>query len=765
MHKQPARWLTLLAAAMLPALTTLPAAAQRERGPLHPVAAAATEDPDGARVIVKYKALGSLMKQVQGAGAAAPTVRAQFAQSLGQRTGLALRDGHIIDRTTQVVHGDKSISSAALAARLAADPDVEYAVPDLRRHILAVPNDSLYGPYAGTPAPLPSGDTPVAVGQWYLRPTDSTVLAAINAETAWNLTTGSASVVIADIDTGALFGHPDLVNKLLPGRNFVSANGNLGSGWSADATDTGDWTTAGQCGSGQSATPSSWHGTQTASLLGAQTNNGIGMASVGYNIRVQPVRALGKCGGYDSDIIAAMYWAGGLADPTTGDPSVPANPTPAQVINMSLGGTGSCSAAYAGAIGALNAKGVVVVIAAGNAEGLAVSEPGNCPGAIAVAGVRHVGTKVGFSSLGPEVAIAAPGGNCVNTTGACLYPIITATNTGTTTSVSSGYTYSDSTNYAVGTSFATPMVAGTAALMLSVNPSLTPAQLKSLLQAHARAFPSQPAGATVPVCVAPSSAAQDECYCTTATCGAGLLDTNAAVAAAASTAAPTVSIAASSTSVSAGNTVTFTSAASAPGQPITSYQWAITSGASLATITSASNSATATVTTQGTASGSFTITLTVTDGAGETSSASSTVTVTPLVPTATISTAATTVTVGSNVTLDGSASTAPTGRTISSYQWSIISGSSSAALSGSTGNATATLATSAAGTVVVQLTVTDSAGAQSSKTVTIVVNAVTAAGGGSTGGGGGGGGAVSPIWPLFLLWAVVLLFRDGRRRA
>jgi serine protease len=700
-------WLWLAIAA---GLAPGPGLAAPERGPLISRSAGSEEDPDGARVIVKYKALGSLMKALRaGGGFAGP----QFAGTLAARHGVALRDGHAIEGRSQVIHGDRSLSSTQLAATLAADPDVEYAVPDLRRHALALPNDPLFAPSASI--------SPV-VGQWYLRAPDATLVSAIDAPAAWAITTGSAAIVVADVDTGVRFDHPDLAAKLLPGRNFVSANGVTGAGWSADASDPGDYTTrTNQCGDGLPPQPSSWHGTQTAGLLGAQTDNGIGMASVGYQVRVLPVRVLGPCGGYDSDIIAGMLWAGGLSSNPV------ANPNPARVINLSLGSSGSCTAAYADAMSRLTAAGVVVVAAAGNQEGLAVGTPANCSGVVAVTGVRQVGTKVGFSSIGAQVAIAAPAGNCVNPSGACLYPILTTTNSGTTIPVANDASYTNSSNYSVGTSFSTPLVAGTAALMLAANPALTPAQVTAKLKASARPFPVQPAGSTVPVCQPPSSVAQDECYCTTSTCGAGLLDAGAAVAAAAATAVPTASISASSASVVAGARVSFDgSGSTAPsGRTIASYQWAITSGASIASVSGSATGSSVSVATTGI--GSFTIRLTVTDSAGESASASSTVVVNaPAAPTVRILASASVVGAGSSVTFDGSASAVASGLSIVSYQWSIASGAGLASFTSSTNAATATVATAgaASGSFTVQLTVTDSLGQQSSATSTVSVTPV-----------------------------------------
>ena len=279
---------------------------------------------------------------------------------------------------------------------------------------------------------------------------------------------------------------------------------------------------------------SSWHGTQVSGLVAALTDNGIGMAGTAPGVRVLPVRVLGKCGGYDSDIIAGLRWAAGLAVP-----DVPANPYPARVINLSLGGDGACSVAYQEAVDEVVASGTLIVAAAGNSSGHAVAAPANCSGVLAVGGLRHAGTKVGYSSLGNEVAIDAPAGNCVNgeSGSACLYPILTTTDSGTT--VPAGGTYTDSYTTSLGTSFSAPLVAGVAALAFSVRSEMTPQRVRELLQATARPFPAvgSVASSSVAQCTQPQydlmgrAVDQQECYCTTTTCGAGMLDAGAALAA------------------------------------------------------------------------------------------------------------------------------------------------------------------------------------------------------------------------------------------
>jgi serine protease len=491
-----------------------------------------SEDGGAARVIVKFKDGASVLRAHALAADALPQTQeralAARASTLGARHGLALRSGAAVGEHEQVLHGPQGMTSQALAEQLSADPDVAYAEPDRRMRRLLVPNDTLFNA-GGAQGP--------AVGQWYLRAPAGEVVSSINAVSAWDTTTGSASVIVAVLDTGVRPDHPDLAGKLVAGYDFITDTtiSNDGTGRDADPADPGDWVTAddktrdpanfGNC----AVSPSSWHGTLVSGIVGAATNNAVGMAGAGWDVRVMPLRVLGKCFGYTSDIQAAMRWAAGIAVP-----GVPANPNPAKVINLSLGGEpGACSTAWRNAVADVNARGVVVVAAAGNSAGREASAPANCPGAIGVAGLRHVGSKVGFSDIGPELTIAAPGGNCVNDPGPCLYPILSTTDTGSFGPV--GPSYTDSFDISVGTSFSSPLVAATAALMFSAKPDVTPAQVKAALQSSARPFPSSglvnDTGVPLQACQAPGNSDQLQCYCTTTTCGAGMLDAGGAVAA------------------------------------------------------------------------------------------------------------------------------------------------------------------------------------------------------------------------------------------
>jgi serine protease len=516
---------------------------------LSPSAAQTSPLPDTrqtGRVIVKFKTNASLLQKQVQSGTANETVFEAKARSnaeqLGARLGLRLAAGRLLTERTQVLQAD-GMSSEQLVQRLSKEADIEYVVVDHLRKSNAVPNDPLF---AAGPAIAGQTGGPVS-GQWYLRPPSGEVRAAINAQGAWDITTGNPNVVVAVLDSGIRFDHVDLKRvseggNLLEGYDFVSSSfiGNDGNGRDADASDPGDGVTAADLAdptkpsncSSVDVGNSSWHGTKVAGLIGALSNNGVGMASVGRTVRILPVRVLGRCGGFDSDIIAGMRWAAGLPVPGVID-----NPQPnrARVVNLSLGGTGSCTS-YNDAVRELNAVGAVVVASAGNSAGQAVSVPAKCAGVIGVTGLRHIGTKVGFSDLGPEITISAPGGNCVNVGpgDACLYPILSTSNSGTIAPVlgAAGSTYTDAFNPTVGTSFSAPLVAGTAALMLSVNPNLSACAVRNVLRASAQPFPTTGSSAAVRQCSSATSVNGEECYCNTATCGAGMLNAAAAVTAA-----------------------------------------------------------------------------------------------------------------------------------------------------------------------------------------------------------------------------------------
>jgi serine protease len=372
-----------------------------------------------------------------------------------------------------------------IAQRLAGNAEVEYIQPDRRMRAELVPNDQ----YLNL--------------QTYLRDD----AAGISAFSAWDTTTGSANIVVAVVDTGYR-PHPGLAGRILPGYDFVSNPlvANDGDGRDADPTDPGDWIVFADLTSsvrfyGCRTQESSWHGTSTAGIIAANTNDGAWTAGIDWSARILPVRVLGKCYGDESDILDGIAWAAGLPVP-----GAPVNSTPAQVINLSLGAYGDCEPAYQQVIASALAHGVTraIVAAAGNDRFDASHHtPSNCPGVIAVAATNSIGGKASYTNFGPTVTISAPGGDSF----AGFDGIELLTNLGTEQPTD------DAVGSENGTSFAAPMVAGTIALMLAVAPTLSATQITALLASSAKPFPP---GST----------------CTTANCGAGILDAHAAVQAA-----------------------------------------------------------------------------------------------------------------------------------------------------------------------------------------------------------------------------------------
>jgi serine protease len=434
-----------------------------------PVAASAADAAFTDRIIVKYRTTPSSLT--------AQASQMRSTELPAARLGVAMSHVRTTALGSQVLRSDRRLSlieAEQLARDIAAsDPNVEYAEPDRILRRTFTPNDTRYNE------------------QWHY----FEAAGGINAPTAWDKSTGSG-VVTAVIDTGYR-PHADLNANILPGYDFISDTfvANDGNGRDNDARDPGDWLNPGECGPGDPASfeSSSWHGTHVAGTVAALTNNGNGVAGVAFNSRVVPARVLGKCGGYTSDIADAIIWtSGGTVS------GVPANANPAKVLNISLGGGGSCGTTTQNAINSARSRGASVVVAAGNSNANASNfTPANCTGVVTVAAVGRNGGKASYSNFGATVEVAAPGGSGGTSS------VLSTLNAGSMGPGSDNYAFYN------GTSMATPHVVGVVALMLSANPALTPDQVTQILQSTARSFPA-----------------------TCSQCGSGIVNANAAVDAA-----------------------------------------------------------------------------------------------------------------------------------------------------------------------------------------------------------------------------------------
>ena len=353
--------------------------------------------------------------------------------------------------------------------------------------------------------------------------------AALDVVRAWDITHGSADTIVAVIDTGVRFDHPDLAGRLLPGHDFVSGIGDLvqtqqtltsdwdflrshdGDGRDTDPSDPGDsismveksqFSSIGiECATANS----SWHGTAVASIIAANANDNTGIAGIDWHARILPVRAIGKCGGRRSDLLDAIRWAAGVKDD-----ALPVNPTPARIINLSLGIEDFCSQADQAAIDDAIAAGSIVISAVGNAgrnTDLNPTSPAHCQSVLGVMAVDHNALRANYSNFGRDADIAAPGG----TIAPSIESILVASNPGLDNPQPiSSY------RQASGTSIAAPHVSAVLALMLAVNNRMSNRELEALLLGSARAFP-HPAAKNA---------------CRPDQCGAGVLDAYAAVHAA-----------------------------------------------------------------------------------------------------------------------------------------------------------------------------------------------------------------------------------------
>ena len=581
----------------------------------------------------------------------APLQRDKFVDHLSQVSGYRLQlQRSLAGGNFQLVALQQHLPDAALEQLrqlLARQPGVASVELDRLMQHTAVPGDSRYSE------------------QWhYFEPAGG-----INLEAAWDTHNGSG-VVVAVIDTG-ITDHSDLNANVILGYDFIgdTAVANDGDGRDSDPHDPGDWLRAWECGYFNPSQPrnSSWHGTHVAGTIAAATNNNLGVAGVAFGAKVLVARVLGKCGGYTSDIIDAIVWSSGGS--VSG---VPDNPNPAQVINLSLGGSGSCGSAMQNAINTARSNGTTVVIAAGNSNADAVDfSPANCNGVVTVAANDRQGNRASYSNYGSTVEVTAPGGE-TNTT---ANGVLSTLNSGT--QGPDGETY----RHYQGTSMAAPHVAGVAALLYQASPSITPDEVADILQRTARPLPGSCSGG----------------------CGAGIVDARAALDAVSSgNRPPQADFSCSADAL----TIDCLDQSGDPDGNITDWAWDFGDGSH----SSAQNPSHTYA-----AGGTYSVTLTVTDNDGVSATASRSLAVDDGAPAENEPPVADFSVSVSRASASFSDDSSDSDGSIASWSWEFGDGSSSSAQNPSHEY-------SANGTYEVTLTVTDDAGASHSQTRSVTIN-------------------------------------------
>ncbi|MCU1473470.1 S8 family serine peptidase, partial [Amnibacterium sp.] len=350
---------------------------------------------------------------------------------------------------------------------------------------------------AGAAAPVTATD-PFFGRQWDLWDAASLNRAGgfgVDAARAWQRTRGTASVVVAVLDTG-ITAHPDLASAhLVPGFDFVTGGDGVVTGdrdgWDDDPADPGD-----ACSTDSPATPSSWHGTFVTGEIAAGRNDR-GVAGEAPGVSIEPVRVIGGCGGSESDLLAGIEWASGGTVP-----GAPANAHPAQVLSLSIGGAApdGCDPALQQAVTDAWQRGSTIVAAAGNDDApMAGTAPADCDHVVSVAASTRYGNRSPFSNFGTagrRPTIAAPGGSAAGWIWGDTW-----TSSG---SIRAAGNQPALAEYA-GTSMAVPRVSAAVALLLSVQSGLAPDAVAARLVATATPFPARST-------------------CTVARCGAGVVN-------------------------------------------------------------------------------------------------------------------------------------------------------------------------------------------------------------------------------------------------
>ncbi|WP_341890692.1 S8 family serine peptidase [Variovorax sp. YR752] len=414
-----------------------------------------------------------------------------------------------------------------IAARLRRDPRITHVLEPGHEELTRVPDDTLY-----------------ASDQWWLGESVAGSAGVPDLPAAWDRSVGLPAAgfppVVAILDSGYT-SHPELDSRWVgSGHDFVSSTdyANDGNGRDNDARDPGDRLTDAEIKADldlwdgcEARERSSWHGTLMAGQIGAVSNNRAGVAGIHWDARILPVRVAGKCGAAVGDVVDGMRWAAGL-----NVAGAPPNTTPAKVLVVGVAGFSSCDTAdsdpnvaaaaqlYIDTIAEIRAAGAIVVAAAGNQRG-AVGRPASCPGAFAVTSLNRQGFKAIYANFGSQVALATVGGDAANgrdcDTQLADAGIVSTFNLGTGAAGDFGYAA------ATGTSFAAPVVGGVAALMWSLNPALSVAQVEAGLRASARPHVQVP---LLQACQASSGNKGGRCQCDDTICGAGVLDADQALA-------------------------------------------------------------------------------------------------------------------------------------------------------------------------------------------------------------------------------------------